>query len=95
MCLLLRLVVEFFEYEGQFFFAYRPEGKKYEKALEWGIQVVNARFLAEIIHNGQVPAVLFPRHTKLGEPDEFSSSACFEATKLLSKYRVTYRDGII
>ena len=71
----------------QLFFDCRPEGKKYEKALEWGIQVVNASFLAEIIHNGQVPAVLFPRHTKLGEPDEFSSSACFEATKLLSKYR--------
>ena len=70
-----------------FFFAHRPEGKKYEKALEWGIQVVNAGFLAEIIHNGQVPAVLFPRHTKLGGPDEFSSSACFEAAKLLSKQR--------
>ena len=64
---------------------YRPEGKKYEKALEWGIQVVNASFLAEIIHNGRVPAVLFPRHTKLGEHDEFSPSACFEATKLLSE----------
>ena len=68
-----------------FFFVRRPEGKKYEKALEWGIQVVNAGFLAEIIHNGQVPAVLFPRHTKLGGLDEFSSSASFEAAKLLSK----------
>ena len=64
---------------------YRPEGKKYEKALEWGVQVVNASFLAEIIHNGQVPAVVFPRHSKLGEPDEFISCPCFEATRLLSK----------
>ena len=66
----------------------RPEGKKYEKALEWGIQVVNATFLADIIHNGQVPAVLFSRHTKLGEPDEFTPCSCFEATRLLSKFTV-------
>ena len=88
MCLLLYLIAEFFMFMDIFFVSRRPEGKKYEKALEWGIQVVNAGFLAEIIHNGQVPAVLFPRHTKLGGLDEFSSSACFEATKLLSKQRV-------
>ena len=64
----------------------RPEGKKYEKALEWDIKVVNSTFLAEIIHNGREPAVLFPRHTKLGREDEFTSSCCFEATRLLSEY---------
>ena len=63
----------------------RPEGKKYEKALEWGVPVVNGTFLAEIIHNGQVPVVLYPRHTNLGQPDEFSPGSCFEAVRLLSK----------
>ena len=71
---------------------YRPEGKKYEKALEWGIQVVNSTFLAEIIHNGREPAVLFPRHTKLGQADEFTSSCCFEATRLLSEYVHVFTD---
>ncbi len=28
-----------------------PVGKKYEKAIEWQIQVVNASFLADIIHS--------------------------------------------
>ncbi|CAI8019609.1 PAX-interacting protein 1 [Geodia barretti] len=60
-----------------------PSGNKYEKAVEWGVTVVNASFLADIIHNGQVPAVLFPRHTEVGQPHEFLPSHCFEASRLL------------
>ena len=61
----------------------RPEGKKYEKALEWKIKVVNSAFLADIIHNGQLPAVLFHRYTTLNQPNEFSPESCFEASRIL------------
>ena len=72
--------------------------------MEWGVTVVNASFLADIIHSkslgqfvcssdytsdlsvdGQVPAVLFPRHTEVGQPHEFLPSHCFEASRLLSE----------
>lgn len=29
---------------------YSASGKKYEKAVEWGVTVINASFLADIIH---------------------------------------------
>ena len=29
----------------------RGEGRKYEKAKEWGVQVVNSTFIADIIHS--------------------------------------------
>ena len=32
----------------------RAVGKKYNKALEWGVQVVNASFLTDIIHSQSV-----------------------------------------
>lgn len=37
--------------------------------------------------DGQVPAVLFPKHTELGRADEFNVS-CFEAIRLLSECHV-------
>ena len=55
------------------------------KAREWGVAIVNSTFLADTIHNGQVPAVLFPRYTRLGQPQEFTPGSCFEATSILSK----------
>lgn len=63
-----------------------PFGKKYERACEWNIKVVNASFLSEIIHNGQIPAILYPRHTKLGSPDEFSAPF-YEAMRLLKPWQ--------
>jgi len=48
-----------------------PEGKKYEKALEWGIPIVNARWLGDMLQAGQAfPYTGSPRYTRLGEPDE-------------------------
>ncbi|XP_064405411.1 PAX-interacting protein 1-like isoform X4 [Halichondria panicea] len=64
----------------------RPEGKKYMKAREWGVAIVNSTFLADTIHNGQVPAVLFPRYTRLGQPQEFTPGSCFEATSILKPW---------
>lgn len=62
---------------------FRAGGKKYEKALEWGVQVVNSTFLADIIHNGQLPSTVFPRYTSLGRPDEFDTGKSFEASRIL------------
>ena len=34
--------------------------------------------------DGQIPAILYPRHTKLGSPDEFCAPF-YEAVRLLSE----------
>ena len=66
-------------------FVYRPEGKKHEKALEWGVQVVNSVFLADIIHEGKLPAALLPRYTELNQPNEFDPRMSHEASRILGK----------
>ena len=60
----------------------RPEGKKYEMAVEWGVQIVNSLFLADIIHNGQ-PGPSDLRYTQLNLPNEFSSESSSGASRLL------------
>lgn len=64
-------------------FVCRPEGKKYEKALEWGVQVVNSIFLADIIHEGTLPVALLPRYTQLNLPDEFDPRMSCKASRIL------------
>ena len=68
------------------FFFFRPEGKKYEKALEWGIKVVNSKFLADIIHNGQLPTVLSPKYTVFNQPNEFSPASCQEPLRIIGLF---------
>ncbi|KAL5459824.1 hypothetical protein EMCRGX_G033205 [Ephydatia muelleri] len=63
-----------------------PFGRKYERACDLGIKVINAAFLSEVIHNGQIPAILYPRHTKLGSPDEFCAPF-YEAVRLLKPWQ--------
>eukprot|EP00795_Rhopilema_esculentum_P012733 gene12733-3459_t len=49
----------------------KPEGRKYEKALEWGVSIVNAKWLGDMLQAGQVfPSTGLARYTKLGEADE-------------------------
>jgi hypothetical protein len=69
----------------------RPEGKKYEKALEWGVQVVNSIFLADIIHEGRLPATLLPRYTQLNLSNEFNPSTSQEASKILGEHTTTFK----
>lgn len=66
----------------------RPDGKKYEKALEWGVQVVNSIFLADIIHTGQIPGALMPRYTQLNLPNEFDPSTSRETSRILGRCNV-------
>lgn len=47
------------------------------------MKVVNSTFLADIIHNGLLPAVLLPRHTALDQPEEFNPKVSFEASRIL------------
>ncbi len=63
----------------------RGEGKKYEMAHQWGVQVVNSRFLAHIIHEGEPPPVLSALYTSLDQPDEFSSDSSTNAAHLLGQ----------
>ena len=65
---------------------HRPGGKKYEKALEWGVQVVNSVFLADIIHKGRLPAALLPRYTLLNQPHEFDPGTSTEAARILGTW---------
>jgi len=52
-------------------------------AQEWGVQVVNSRFLAHIIHEGEPPPVLSAHYTSLDQPDEFQSDSASKAALLL------------
>ena len=55
-------------------------------ALEWGVQIVNSKFLAHIIHEGEPPPVLSATYTTLNQLDEFSSDSSQKATLLLGKW---------
>ena len=44
--------------------------------------------------DGQVPSVLFPKHTELGRIDEFNVS-CFEAIRLLSEFFAYYTHVLV
>lgn len=46
-------------------------GKKYEKAQEWGLKIVNSKFIGDIIFTGEIPE-LSERHFALNKDDEFT-----------------------
>lgn len=47
------------------------------------MQVVNSTFLADIIHQGHLPAALFPRYTELNQRSEFLPENSVEASRML------------
>uniref|UniRef100_A0A1X7V386 PAX-interacting protein 1 n=1 Tax=Amphimedon queenslandica TaxID=400682 RepID=A0A1X7V386_AMPQE len=63
----------------------KAEGRKYEKALQWNIKVVNSTFVADIMQSGALPAIE-ERHTALGLENEFQPTSQ-EAMEILKPWR--------
>ncbi|XP_062517729.1 PAX-interacting protein 1-like isoform X2 [Corticium candelabrum] len=55
----------------------RPSGEKYTKAKEWGIVIVNARWLADIVSGGVVPD---PCHSKYKVTDSLVDEFCLDTS---------------
>eukprot|EP00794_Sanderia_malayensis_P016834 gene16833-18532_t len=65
----------------------RAEGPKYEKAIEWGISIVNAKWLGDMLQAGQAfPCTGLARYTKLGEADEMQLNEEY-AEELLAAWK--------
>ncbi|XP_065184095.1 PAX-interacting protein 1-like [Sycon ciliatum] len=52
----------------------KPEGMKYKRALEWGIPVVNGRWMSDLVMHNTIPDVTLPQYKEFGREDELNVS---------------------